>query len=144
MAFFDAPSFHEGSGSVAGADAVEPAGELDGEGAVEQPTAMSKLARHLDDIDLALCMTVHPGFGGQAYIPESTERIRRLRAMIDAKLKGEGIDLSEPEEPERSNVIDLMAALKKSLGQAAEAKPDRKSTRLNSSHRSLSRMPSSA
>jgi DNA end-binding protein Ku len=47
----------------------------------------------------------------------------RLRAMIDAKLKGEGIDLSEPEEPERGNVIDLMAALKKSLGQAAEAKP---------------------
>ena len=47
----------------------------------------------------------------------------RLRAMIDAKLKGEGIDLSEPEEPDRSNVIDLMAALKKSLGQTAEAKP---------------------
>jgi DNA end-binding protein Ku len=47
----------------------------------------------------------------------------RLRAMIDAKLKGEGIDVSEPVEPERSNVIDLMAALKKSLGEAAEAKP---------------------
>ena len=47
----------------------------------------------------------------------------RLRAMIDAKLKGEGIDLSEPAEPDRSNVIDLMAALKKSLGDAAEAKP---------------------
>ena len=40
-----------------------------------------------------------------------------LRAMIDAKLKGEGIDLSEPAEPDRSNVVDLMAALKKSLGQ---------------------------
>lgn len=47
----------------------------------------------------------------------------RLRAMIDAKLKGEGIDLSEPAEPDRSNVIDLMAALKKSLGQTVEAKP---------------------
>ena len=46
----------------------------------------------------------------------------RLRAMIDAKLKGEGIDASEPEEPERTNVVDLMAALKKSLGQAAEEK----------------------
>jgi DNA end-binding protein Ku len=46
----------------------------------------------------------------------------RMRAMIDAKLKGEGIDVSEPAEPERSNVIDLMAALKKSLGEA-EAKP---------------------
>jgi DNA end-binding protein Ku len=47
----------------------------------------------------------------------------RLRAMIDGKLKGEGIDLTEPEEPDRSNVIDLMAALKKSLGEAAESKP---------------------
>ena len=46
----------------------------------------------------------------------------RLRAMIEAKLKGEGIDVSEPEEPDRSNVIDLMAALKKSLGKSAETK----------------------
>jgi DNA end-binding protein Ku len=48
----------------------------------------------------------------------------RLREMIDAKLKGEGIDL-EAEEPETgdTNVIDLMAALKKSLGQAPETKP---------------------
>jgi ribulose-phosphate 3-epimerase len=37
----------------------------------------------LADCDLALCMTVFPGFGGQAYIPESTERIRTLRQMID-------------------------------------------------------------
>jgi DNA end-binding protein Ku len=44
----------------------------------------------------------------------------RLRAMIDAKLKGEGIDTSEPEVPERTNIVDLMAALKKSLGQAAD------------------------
>ena len=43
----------------------------------------------------------------------------RLRAMIDAKLKGEGVDLSEPAEPDRTNVVDLMAALKKSLGEAA-------------------------
>jgi DNA end-binding protein Ku len=41
----------------------------------------------------------------------------RLRAMIDAKLKGEGVELSEPAEPDRTNVVDLMAALKKSLGQ---------------------------
>jgi DNA end-binding protein Ku len=48
----------------------------------------------------------------------------RLRAMIDAKLKGEGIDLTaEPPEERDTNVIDLMAALKKSLGQSAQAKP---------------------
>jgi DNA end-binding protein Ku len=45
----------------------------------------------------------------------------RLRAMIDAKLKGEGIDVSEPPEPDRTNVVDLMAALKKSLAQDATA-----------------------
>ena len=44
----------------------------------------------------------------------------RLRAMIEAKLKGEGIEAEQAEEPERGNVIDLMAALKKSLGQTAE------------------------
>jgi DNA end-binding protein Ku len=46
----------------------------------------------------------------------------RLRAMIDAKLKGEGIDVSEPAEPDRTNVVDLMTALKKSLSQEAAPK----------------------
>jgi ribulose-phosphate 3-epimerase len=33
-------------------------------------------------IDLCLCMSVNPGWGGQRYIPQSTERLRRLRALI--------------------------------------------------------------
>jgi ribulose-phosphate 3-epimerase len=37
----------------------------------------------LVDMDVALCMTVHPGFGGQHFLPESPQRIRRLREMID-------------------------------------------------------------
>jgi len=41
----------------------------------------------------------------------------RLRAVIDAKLKGEGVSPADEEEPDRGNVIDLMAALKRSLGQ---------------------------
>ena len=45
----------------------------------------------------------------------------RLRAMLDAKLKGEGIDMQEEAPADRGNVIDLMAALKKSLGQTAAA-----------------------
>jgi DNA end-binding protein Ku len=40
----------------------------------------------------------------------------RLREVIDAKLKGEGIDALDQEEPDRGNVIDLMSALRKSLG----------------------------
>ena len=41
----------------------------------------------------------------------------KLREVIEAKLKGEGISPEEPAEPDRSNVVDLMAALKASLGQ---------------------------
>jgi DNA end-binding protein Ku len=44
----------------------------------------------------------------------------RLRAVIEAKLKGEGIEAEVAEEPDRSNVVDLMAALRKSLGQTAD------------------------
>jgi len=41
----------------------------------------------------------------------------RMREIIDAKLKGEGISPAADEAPKRDNVIDLMAALKRSLGQ---------------------------
>lgn len=56
------------------------------------------------------------------YDPADTEDRyeARLRAVIEAKLKGEGITPESDEEPDRGNVIDLMAALKKSLGQTAE------------------------
>lgn len=45
----------------------------------------------------------------------------RLRTMIDAKLKGQGVEAEEDAPKDQSNVIDLMAALKKSLGETAEA-----------------------
>jgi DNA end-binding protein Ku len=47
----------------------------------------------------------------------------RLRALIDAKLKGEGIDAAEEPEIVTSNVVDLMATLRKSLGQVDEEEP---------------------
>jgi ribulose-phosphate 3-epimerase len=46
---------------------------------------VERVEPYLGDVDLALCMTVFPGFGGQAYIPESTERIRKLRRLIAAQ-----------------------------------------------------------
>jgi ribulose-phosphate 3-epimerase len=46
-------------------------------------TDVEVLERYLGEIDLALCMTVWPGFGGQAFIPESYARITALRKLID-------------------------------------------------------------
>ncbi len=33
-------------------------------------------------VDLVLCMSVHPGYSGQAFIPESVERVPRLRELL--------------------------------------------------------------
>lgn len=46
-------------------------------------TPLMLLEEILPEIDLALIMSVNPGFGGQAYIPGSTAKIRHLRAMLD-------------------------------------------------------------
>jgi ribulose-phosphate 3-epimerase len=51
--------------------------------AVNPENPIEAFEPYLAEIDLALCMTVHPGFGGQPYVPGSTERIRRLRGLID-------------------------------------------------------------
>ncbi len=47
-------------------------------------TPLSTLEEILPEVDLVLIMSVNPGFGGQSYIPSSTDKIRRLRAMLDA------------------------------------------------------------
>lgn len=47
-------------------------------------TPLSTLEEILPEVDLVLIMSVNPGFGGQSYIPSSTNKIRRLRAMLDA------------------------------------------------------------
>ena len=47
-------------------------------------TSLTTLEEVLPDVDLALIMSVNPGFGGQSYIPASTAKIKRLRAMLDS------------------------------------------------------------
>jgi ribulose-phosphate 3-epimerase len=50
--------------------------------AINPGTPVEALDPYLPDIDLALCMTVWPGFGGQAFLPESPGRIAALRELI--------------------------------------------------------------
>jgi ribulose-phosphate 3-epimerase len=46
-------------------------------------TPLVCLEEILPEVDIVLVMSVNPGFGGQSYIPSSTGRIARLRAMLD-------------------------------------------------------------
>jgi ribulose-phosphate 3-epimerase len=51
--------------------------------ALNPSTPLSILEELLTDIDLVLVMSVNPGFGGQSYLPEATDKIRRVRALLD-------------------------------------------------------------
>ena len=51
--------------------------------AINPHTNVSLLEDVLGEIDLALVMSVNPGFGGQQFIPRSVEKVRKLRKMID-------------------------------------------------------------
>lgn len=49
--------------------------------AIKPKTPIEAVRKYLEKLDMLLVMTVEPGFGGQKYIPESTERIRQVRHM---------------------------------------------------------------
>jgi ribulose-phosphate 3-epimerase len=50
--------------------------------AINPSTPVAALVEMAGAVDLALCMTVNPGWGGQAFIERSPEKIRRLRALV--------------------------------------------------------------
>jgi ribulose-phosphate 3-epimerase len=52
--------------------------------ALNPDTPFEKVAPFLDQVDLVLCMTVFPGFGGQSFMPEVIDKVRQVRAAIDA------------------------------------------------------------
>src|SRR5262245_58229504 len=48
-------------------------------------TPLATVEDVLSELDMVLLMSVNPGFGGQSFIESTVEKIRRLRAMIDAR-----------------------------------------------------------
>lgn len=53
--------------------------------AVNPETDVKELVPYLEDVEMILIMSVHPGFGGQKFIPESLDKVREVRAMLNEK-----------------------------------------------------------
>ncbi len=56
--------------------------------AMNPDTPFDAVEPYLDEVDLVLCMTVFPGFGGQAFMPEVLEKVALSRAALEARGSG--------------------------------------------------------
>jgi ribulose-phosphate 3-epimerase len=68
--------------------------------------SLDALAPFLDEINLVLIMSVEPGFGGQAFLPEALERIAGLKRRID----GRSIEIAVDGGITLENVLDVVSA----------------------------------
>ncbi len=94
--------------------------------ALNPGTPLHVLEYILDDLDMILLMTVDPGFGGQSYIPASTEKIRSLKSFlrergyeIPIQVDG-GIGLSNLDEVLEAGAEILVAGSSVFRGDAGE------------------------
>ena len=71
-------------------------------------TPVSKVEDLLKDIDMLLIMSVHPGFGGQKFIPESLDKIREARKMITDQ--GLSVDIQVDGGIYQTNVKEVLDA----------------------------------
>ena len=70
--------------------------------AIKPDTPIEEALPYLDQVEMVLVMTVEPGFGGQKYIPECTEKVRKLRAI--AKARGLNLHIQVDGGVDASNV----------------------------------------
>lgn len=71
-------------------------------------TGVDQLLPYMELVDMILVMSVQPGFGGQKFIPESIEKIREVRRMIEEI--GRDIDLEVDGGIYQENVEEVLKA----------------------------------
>lgn len=76
--------------------------------ALNPATPAAALSCVLEDLDLVLVMSVNPGFGGQKYIPYSTEKLKELKEI--RKERGLSFDIEVDGGVNLANAKEIMAA----------------------------------
>ena len=69
-------------------------------------TSLETIEFVLEDLDMVLIMSVNPGFGGQSFIPQCKEKIKRLKKMIDDK--GLNVDIQVDGGVKLDNIKEIV------------------------------------
>ena len=75
---------------------------------IKPATEAEAIRPYLAQIDMILVMSVEPGFGGQKFIPESLDKIRALRAMVEEA--GVNVDIEVDGGIYQANVKEVLDA----------------------------------
>jgi ribulose-phosphate 3-epimerase len=90
-------------------------------------TPLVTIEEVLGEVDQVLLMSVNPGFGGQAFIPATVEKVRRLRAMLDERgLAKVDIEVDGGINPETAKAVVTAGANVLVAGNAIFKAPDYK------------------
>ena len=92
--------------------------------ALNPSTPLGAIDEVVGDLDLLLIMSVNPGFGGQKYIPASTDKIRRARALLTAKRSAAALEVDGGIDPATIGAAWQAGADTFVAGQAVFGQPD--------------------
>jgi ribulose-phosphate 3-epimerase len=68
-------------------------------------TDVSRLVPFLGRADLVLVMSVHPGFGGQSFIPSALDKVRAIRTALDAAGSAAELEVDGGIKPENAKAV---------------------------------------
>jgi ribulose-phosphate 3-epimerase len=87
-------------------------------------TPVEAVLPHLGSIDLALVMSVHPGFGGQQFIEGALGKVRVIREALDARQLGAELEVDGGIKPENAQRVAAAGATVLVAGSAIFEDPD--------------------
>ncbi|MBM4434727.1 MAG: ribulose-phosphate 3-epimerase [Chloroflexi bacterium] len=87
-------------------------------------TPLERMLDHVADVDLALVMSVRPGFGGQSLLPGSLERIAAARRALDERGSRAELEVDGGVKPENVRAVWEAGASAIVAGSAVYLDPD--------------------
>lgn len=94
-------------------------------------TPVDAVLPHLGSVDLALVMSVHPGFGGQKFIDGALDKVRAIRGVLDARHLAPELEVDGGIKPENAARVVAAGATVLVAGSAIFEDPDGPGAALN-------------